>query len=95
MKAREFLAQKKDPFVERELMKQPLTEKEVRALAARLGGIRELVGPKRREELAPLSDAELVAHLAKNPGHVRRPLIDTGKILTAGFTAATRTLLDG
>jgi arsenate reductase len=65
----------------------------VKALAARLGGIRELVGPKRREELAPLSDAALVKHLAENPGHLRRPLIDTGTALYAGFTAETRALL--
>ena len=90
MKAREFLAQSGKPFTEREVMKQPLTEDEVRSLAKRLGGIRELVGPKRREELAPLSDEALVAHLAKNPGHLRRPLFDTGKQLIAGFTAQTR-----
>lgn len=76
-------------------MKQPLSEKEVRELGKRLGGVRELVGPKRRAELAGLSEAELVVHLAKNPGHVRRPLIDTGKLLTAGFTAETRAQLDG
>lgn len=75
-------------------MKQPLSESELRALAKRLGGIRELVGPKRREELSTVSDAALVGHLAKNPGHLRRPLIDTGKLLTAGFTAATRELLE-
>ena len=74
-------------------MKQPLSEQEVRALAKRLGGIRELVGPKKREELSTLSDAELVGHLVKNPGHLRRPLIDTGRLLTAGFTAETRAAL--
>jgi arsenate reductase-like glutaredoxin family protein len=95
MKAREFLAQKKQPFEERDLLKQPLSEAELKALAKRLGGIRELVAPKRKEETASLSDAELPAHLAKNPGHVRRPLIDTGDLLTAGFTSATREQLEG
>jgi len=59
-----------------------------------LGGIRELVGPKRREETAKLTDAQLVKHLVANPGHVRRPLIDTGKELIAGFTAETRERLE-
>ncbi len=71
-------------------MKQPLTEAEVKALAKRLGGIRELIAPKRRAELESISDEKLVAHLAANPNHVRRPLIDTGKLLTAGFTPAVR-----
>ena len=81
------------PFEARDVTRQPLSAAEVKALAKRLGGIRELVGPKKREELASLSDAELVKHLAENPGHLRRPLIDTGDALYAGFTAETRALL--
>lgn len=76
-------------------MKQPLTAAELKALAKRLGGIRNLVGPKRVAETAALSDAELVEHLAANPGHVRRPLIDTGKVITAGFKADARAALTG
>ena len=57
--------------------------------------MRELVGPRRREETAPLTDAQLVEHLVANPGHVRRPLIDTGKVLTAGFKADAREALGG
>lgn len=64
-------------------------------LAQRLGGVRELVGPKRRAETAHLTDAQVVAHLVANPGHVRRPLIDTGKVLTAGFKADAREALGG
>lgn len=75
-------------------MKQPLTEKELLALAPRLGGIRELVGPKQRKNLESVPDAELAKHLAANPGHVRRPLIDTGSKLVAGFTAAVRAELE-
>ena len=71
-------------------MKEPLSEAEVKALAKRLGGIRELVAPKRREEVASMSDAQLVKHLAENPNYLRRPLIDTGKDLVAGFTAESR-----
>ena len=60
------------------LMKQPLTEAEAVALGKRLGGIRELVAPKRRAEAEKVPDAKLAAWLAANPNFVRRPLIDTG-----------------
>ena len=66
MNAREFLAQKKHAFTERDLMKQPLSEAEA------------------------VPDAKLAAWLAANPNFVRRPLIDTGKGLEAGFTANVR-----
>ena len=56
--------------------------------------MRELVGPKRRAELAGLDEPSLVRHLAQNPGHLRRPLIDTGSQLVAGFTAEVRETLD-
>jgi arsenate reductase len=86
--------QKKQEYVERNLVKQPLTEDEVKALAKRLGGVRELVAPKKRAELEKLTDAALVKNLAANPGNVRRPLIDTGKLLTAGFTAKVKETLE-
>ena len=82
--------QRKQPLVERDLMKQPLTEGEVRALGERLGGIREMVAPKRRGEAEAIADGKLAAWLAANPNFVRRPLIDTGKVLVGGFTAQTR-----
>ena len=78
----------------RELVKQPLSEAEVRALAARMGGVRELIAPKRKAELGALGEEELVRHLAANPNHVRRPLIDTGRQLLGGFTAQVRAMLD-
>jgi arsenate reductase-like glutaredoxin family protein len=92
--AREFLAHKEVEAEVRELVKKPLSEAEVRALAARLGGVRELIAPKRKAELAALGEEELVRHLAANPNHVRRPLIDTGSQLLAGFTASVRAALD-
>ena len=82
-------------MIERELTRAPLTAAELKALGKRLGGVRELVGPKRRAETADLNDAQLVEHLVANPGHVRRPLIDTGKVLTAGFKADAREALGG
>ena len=75
-------------------MKQPLTEAELRALGERLGGVRELIAPKRRKELEALGDEALLRHLSENPNHVRRPLVDTGRQLTAGFTAEVRAALE-
>ena len=74
-------------------MKEPLSEAEINALAKRLGGIREMVAPKRRAEAAEVPDAKLAAWLAASPNFVRRPLIDTGKSLEAGFTAEVRARL--
>lgn len=93
MKAREFLAQKKTEFEERDLIKQPLSEAELAALAKKLGGPRELIAPKKAKELAGLADGEVIPHLAKNPGHVRRPLFDLGKTALGGFTEQTRSKL--
>jgi len=78
----------------RELVKKPLSEAEVRALAAKLGGVKELIAPKRKAELGAMGEEELVRHLAANPNHVRRPLIDTGSRLLAGFTAEVRAALE-
>ncbi|WP_326522524.1 ArsC/Spx/MgsR family protein [Archangium lipolyticum] len=75
-------------------MKKPLSEAEVRTLAAKLGGVKELIAPKRKAELGGMGEEELVKHLAANPNHVRRPLIDTGKRLLAGFTAEVRAALE-
>ena len=75
-------------------MKQPLTEAELRALGERMGGVRELVAPKRRKELAEIPDEALARHLAENPNHVRRPLVDTGRQLLGGFTADVRAALE-
>ena len=74
-------------------MKEPLSKAELSALAKRLGGIRELVAPKRRAETGSLSDAQLLEKLAAEPNYVRRPLVDTGKALTAGFTDSVREVL--
>ncbi|REG28848.1 arsenate reductase [Archangium gephyra] len=76
------------------MVKQPLSEAEVRALAARMGGVRGLIAPKRKGELEALGDEELVKHLAENPNHVRRPLIDTGSQVLGGFTAEVRAALE-
>ncbi|HXN42155.1 MAG TPA: ArsC/Spx/MgsR family protein [Myxococcaceae bacterium] len=40
-----------------------------------------------------MTDAQLLKHLAENPNHLRRPIIDTGKMVLAGFTAEVRAKL--
>jgi arsenate reductase-like glutaredoxin family protein len=90
MKAREFLAQKKIAFEERDVMKQPPTEAELKVLARKMGGVRALIAPKRVAELSSLPDAKVIPHLAQNPGHLRRPLFDLGDTAIGGFTDESR-----
>src|SRR5437660_1552362 len=91
MNAREFLAQKKIAFTERDVIKQPLDEKEFAALGKRFSNVRELIKPRDQEELSKLKDSEVVPYLARHPNNVRRPLIDD--LLTSArvtTTAASR-----
>ncbi len=89
-KAREFLAHEKVEVEERNLIKEPLTAAELRALAKKAGGASELVAPKRRAEAEGLSGEKLIAWLAADGGRVRRPIIEVGGELTLGFTEETR-----
>jgi arsenate reductase len=88
--AREFLAHKKVDATLRDLIKQPLTAAEIEKLAKRVGGVRELVAPKRRAEAESVPDAKLVEWLAADGGRMRRPIIDLGNRITLGFTADSR-----
>ena len=94
MKAREFLAQKKQDTEERNLIKQPLTAVELRALAKKAGGAAELVAPKRRAEADGLSGDALIAWLAEDGARVRRPIIEVGGKLVLGFAAEARAALE-
>src|SRR2546430_17320816 len=85
MKAREFLARKKLAVEERNLIKQPLSSDELRALAKKAGGAEQLVAPKRRAEAEGLSGEKLIAWLAGDGGRVRRPIVEVGGKLTLGF----------
>jgi arsenate reductase-like glutaredoxin family protein len=85
MKAREFLARKKQQVEERNLIKEPLTAAELRALAKKAGGAEHLVAPKRRAEAEGLSGDKLISWLAEDGGRVRRPIIEAGGELTLGF----------
>jgi arsenate reductase-like glutaredoxin family protein len=90
MKAREFLARKKLAVEERNLIKQPLTADEIRALAKKAGGAEQLIAPKRRAEAEGLSGEKLIAWLAEDGARVRRPIIEAGGELTLGFAADTQ-----
>jgi arsenate reductase-like glutaredoxin family protein len=95
MKAREFLAQKKQDVEERNLIKQPLSLLELRALAKKAGGAEHLIAPKRRAEAEGLSGEKLLAWLAADGAHVRRPIIEVGGKLVIGFAADAREELAG
>src|SRR5919198_2314288 len=82
-------------FVERNLLKEPLSVAELEEFARRVGGIRELVKPTARGEVEGLGDAEITRFLSENPNSVRRPIIDTGRVVTLGFTPAAREQLGG
>src|SRR5258705_13398677 len=90
MKAREFLARKKQQVEERNLIKQPLTGPEIRALAKKAGGVELLVAPKRRAETGGLSGEKLIAWLAEDGARGRRPIIEGGGGLRLGFAADTQ-----
>jgi arsenate reductase-like glutaredoxin family protein len=52
-----------------------------------VGGARELVAPKRREEAAAIPDAKLLEWLAADGKRVRRPIIEAGPKVTLGFSS--------
>jgi arsenate reductase-like glutaredoxin family protein len=94
MKAREFLARKKQQVEERNLIKQPLSAAELRALAKKAGGAEPLVAPKRRAEAEGLAGDKLIAWLAEDGGRVRRPIIEVGGELTLGFASDAQEKLE-
>lgn len=51
--------------------------------------------PINKSEVEGLGDAEILRYLATNPNSVRRPIIDTGEVITLGFTPAVRKQLSG
>jgi arsenate reductase-like glutaredoxin family protein len=95
MKAREFLAQKVGEDVElRNVLKEPLSPDELRRLASRVGGVDELVAPKRRAEAEGLHGEKLLRWLAEDGARLRRPIVVTGSKVTLGFTEDTRKELE-
>lgn len=77
----------------RNLIKEPLSADEIRALAAKVGGAENLVAPKRRAEAAGLSGEKLIAWLAADGAHIRRPIIVRGKVVLLGFAKDTQAAL--
>ncbi|HWE23469.1 MAG TPA: hypothetical protein VG496_05960 [Myxococcales bacterium] len=95
MKAREFLAHKLGDGVElRNIIKEPLSVDELRRLASRVGGVDELVAPKRRAEAEGLHGEKLLRWLAADGARVRRPIVVTGSKVTLGFSESAREELD-
>ena len=96
MKAREFLARKEGEgeFELRNLIKEPVSADEIRALAAKVGGAENLIAPKRRAEAEGLSGDKLIAWLAADGAHLRRPIIIRGKDVLVGFAKDTQAALE-
>jgi arsenate reductase-like glutaredoxin family protein len=90
-----LLAQNGKSVEERDLLKQPLTLDELRALAKRASGPEQLVAPKRRADADGLTGEKLLAWLAKDGGNVRRPIIEIDGELTVGFSAEAQERLRG
>lgn len=63
---------------------------ELKALAKRVGDANELVKPINKKDVEGMSDAQVLSYLAENPNSVRRPIVDTGGVLTLGFTPKVR-----
>jgi arsenate reductase-like glutaredoxin family protein len=97
VKAREFLAQKNQDVTLRNLIKEPLTVTELKALAKRVGGPETLVAPKQRAEAEGLTGDKLLAWLAEDGRRLRRPIIDMGDVggkVLLGFTTGVREELE-
>ena len=77
----------------RHLIREPLTEPEIRALAPKVGGLENLVAPKRRKEAAGLTGDKLVKWLAADGGRIRRPIIVRGGKVLLGFAKDTQEAL--
>lgn len=85
-----MLAQAGLDITERNLIKQPLTVAELKALAKRVGGPEQLVAPKRKADAEGLAGEQLYAWLAADGGNLRRPIIELGSDLFIGFSKDTQ-----
>lgn len=77
----------------RNLKEEPLSEDEVRALAAKVGGVEKLFSKRAMKYRAmglherDVSDDEMVRLMAREYTFVTRPVIVRGERATAGFSA--------
>lgn len=67
----------------------------MKALASRVGDVRDLVKPLNKKDVEGMKDEEVLRYLAATPNSVRRPIVDTGGVLTLGFTPKVREQLSG
>src|SRR5205814_8060768 len=95
MKAREFLAQKLGDEVKlRNIIKEPLSVDELRRLASRVGGVDELVAPKRRAGAGGLHGETLLRWRAAGGARLRRPRVATGAGVPRAVSESARQRLD-
>jgi Spx/MgsR family transcriptional regulator len=80
------------PFVARDLFKQPLSADEIKKLARLApGGVRGLLSTRTAQlkelglDREGVTDAQLVAAMAREPRLLRRPLLTDGRRLVIGF----------
>lgn len=50
--------------------------------------------PNNKKDAEGLSDAEVIDFLVKTPNAVRRPIVDTGGLLTLGFMPKVKAQLE-
>jgi regulatory protein spx len=95
VRARGWLEAHDIPFAVRDLFKQPLGEAEIRDLAERVGGVRNLFSwrspsvKKLNVDPQTATDDELVALMQREPRLIRRPLVDVAGNLIVGATPKT------
>jgi Spx/MgsR family transcriptional regulator len=86
------LSRRRVTFTTRDLIKQPLSPGEIRALAAlHPDGVRGLLSTRSPQlkalglDTKAVGDAELVSLMAREPRLLRRPLVVDGRRLVVGF----------
>ncbi|HEX2258660.1 MAG TPA: ArsC/Spx/MgsR family protein [Actinomycetota bacterium] len=82
-------------FVQRNIFKDRLTEKEIVELGERAGGVASLVPRKQRDEVEGMSEEEITRYLAEDPSRIKRPIIDTGEHVYIGFSQTVQQQLEG
>ena len=87
------------PVWERDLIRDPLSDDEVRDLVHRAGGLESILAtksPAYRARAGTVADeAGWLAAMAQEPRLIRRPILETDKGMTVGFSEVNwRRLLD-
>lgn len=86
----------------RNLFLQRLSREEIVALNVRLAdqlgvtaseSIQHLVAPKRRDEVAGMNESQIIDAMSRDPGMLRRPIIDIKGQLLLGFAKGAQAQL--